>query len=104
MNDQKPTTAKTSLCFHCKHGICVKETEVEKLYQPQKPVQEPDGDIFGQFKEQSEDEESLIEHTIENDRVKAVCYWRPAGIESPPILMNQVSECNRFEKCDTKNT
>lgn len=38
---------------------------------------------------------------VEQERVKAICFWRPSHIkEAPPILVANVKECSRFEKKD----
>lgn len=105
--------AETSLCWKCKHGICVKETEQERIYHANMRglpgfgnlggPQPPGADQFGifeeaPFREQSDEEPELLEHTVEHERVKTICFWRPAGVQSPPILTANVQQCNRFEQ------
>lgn len=114
MNDDQPDeiNAEQSLCWKCKHGLCVKESETERVYHanmrgmPGMPPPSGAEGGFGIFEEMSfqeggdEDEgEELIEHTIEHERIKTICYWRPAGVEnSPPILVSKVQQCSRFEE------
>ena len=117
MNDKSKKegslNARRSLCWKCKHGLCVLETEQERVVHtnmhlldgpPQPGI--PDDDPFGikdqmPYKEPSELDEGggLVEHTIEHSRVKTVCYWTPESVtESPPIGMCNVRQCSRFEE------
>ena len=93
MNDE--LKAKESLCWTCKFGICVKETEQERVSY--EPSDEQSEDTYGIFAEQSSPE--IIDTVIEHERVKTICFWRPDHVkESPPILVSKVEECNRFKK------
>lgn len=110
MNDDKPQEidAQQSKCWICKHGLCVKESETERVYHANMRGMppSPDGESFGIFEEMpfqeggnEDDSEEIIEHTIEHERIKTICYWRPTGIEnSPPILVAKVQQCSRFEQ------
>jgi len=87
--------AEKSMCWTCKFGICVRETEIEKMYHPA-PEGEKTSDVFD-FQEEPTPE--IIEHIIEHKRVKTICYWRPDNIQqSPPILIGKVEQCNRYKK------
>lgn len=122
MNDDKQDdglNAECSLCWKCKFGLCVKESETERIYHsnmrgfpgmppgmmPPPPQQGVEG--FGLFEDapytegDDDDEEGpeLIEHTVEHERIKTICYWRPSGLQnSPPILVSKVDQCSRFEE------
>jgi hypothetical protein len=96
--------AKNSLCWTCKFGICVEETETERLFHENlREILDDDEsnslnlDIaFGSS--ESEQPPGLIEHTICHERVKAVCFWKPADLPSgPPILVANVRQCSRYE-------
>lgn len=90
--------AQNSKCWTCNHGICLQESEIEQLTGL--PMEEEDGpvDPFN-FKDSDEAEEAEEGSAIiERARVKAICFWRPAGLESPPILVGQVKECSRYQK------
>jgi hypothetical protein len=95
MNDEPK--AEKSLCWTCKFGLCVQETERERFVHPG-PQGEPDGDVFGAPFNEPEGLD-IVEHTIVHERVKTVCFWKPEGVtQSPPILVAVVSKCNRFAK------
>ncbi|MCV0439831.1 MAG: hypothetical protein K5880_14480 [Hydrogenophaga sp.] len=122
MNDDKQDeslNAECSLCWKCKFGVCVKESETERIQHinmrgmgmPPGMMPPPQQGVegFGLFEDApftegdevggDEDGPELIEHTVEHERIKTICYWRPAGIEnSPPILVSKVDQCNRFEE------
>lgn len=91
--------AQNSKCWTCLHGICLQESEQEEISGI--PI-EDDGDqqkypfaIDDQDEENEEEEGSAI---IERARVKAICFWRPEGLQSPPILVGQVKECSRYDQ------
>ena len=94
--------ARESLCWNCKHGICVHENEEQKVYHKgmslptdENPFEIDEGP---EFQEQSEPDE-IIEHDIEQARVKAICFWRPQNSASDhPIVVATVKQCNRFQK------
>lgn len=91
--NQEEEDAKKSLCWNCKFGICIRESEIEKMIHP--AMNEEPGDIFEQSQK---DEMEMVEHTIEHKQIKTICYWRPENIQqSPPILMSKVEQCNRYE-------
>lgn len=90
------TDARTSKCWTCKHGLCISENETSKLYHGGSQEQ---SDIFDISSEYEESEEvKIVEHTVEETKVKAICYWRPPTIKnSPPILVAYIKQCNRHE-------
>jgi len=111
MNEQEPQVdPKRSKCWQCRFGMTVHESELERVYHagmsgmglPQPPSN--DFDIFDGTPYQDappsppEGEGELIEHTIEHERIKTICFWRPAGIEAPPIVVANVKDCSRFEE------
>lgn len=90
--------AKQSLCWTCKHGVCVKETSKELMM----PMMEADAptevkEIWQESEEQKMPQ--LMPVDIERESIKAICFWRPQHIQdAPPILVANVKECNRYEK------
>ena len=90
---KKRINAQSSKCWDCKYGVCSRETEQELV---QVPVEKDEGVFNDSYRD---DEPEMVLDVIEHERVKAVCYWRPEGIEdSPPILMSFVKECSRYEQ------
>ena len=94
--------AEKSLCWKCKHGVCVQETEQEFLLHSGMtgdcPGELPEFDLgiegFGEEPESAE----LSEHVIEHERVKTVCFWlAPNAKEPTPILGAKVTKCSGFE-------
>jgi len=94
MNDE--LKAEESKCWTCKFGICVKETEQERVsYESPNEKQEDTYDIFNESQQTPE----VIDTVIEHARVKTICFWRPENVkDSPPILVSKIEECNRFKK------
>jgi len=102
MNEQEPVLdAKRSLCWTCKHGMCVQETESQTMLHdplPGPPPQKPD--IFTQFEEPStqDDNGPLLEH-VTLRRIQAMCFWRPSNVSNaPPLRVSEITQCNRHEK------
>jgi len=105
MNDeQEKPDAKKSLCWNCKHGMCVQETQRNHLIHggmPNFPPQQEDmgGFNIDSFGEDETEDPGIVEHVIEEETVKCICFWRPEGVEhAPPIAVAHVDECNRFQK------
>jgi len=107
MNDEpKELDVQSTLCWRCKHGLTILETQQEHVYhQGLKHISGEEEDLFrltefGQDEMPDErNEPELIEHTVEHKRIKTICYWRPDGIEvTPPIGVAYVKECSRFEE------
>lgn len=85
--------AEQSLCWHCQYGVCLRETETEKILHPELENNE-DFSVMGTIPENN-----IIEHTLNHERIKAICFWKPEHVESsPPILVGFVHQCNRFLK------
>lgn len=83
---------KKSKCWTCQHGICVKESQVEKFLQPKDGHEQQFLDMDGNMEQQQDIID--ITHTM----VRAVCFWRPSGVEnSPPMLFSEVEECSRYK-------
>ena len=87
--------AKDSKCWTCQFGICVKESDREKMTHPPFVSEEEPSPYGLQF----EDEQAPdIEHNIDVERIKTICFWKPRDVSnSPPIVMSYVSECNRYK-------
>lgn len=88
--------AKNSLCWTCKHGMCVKETSKELML----PMIESQGKAeVKEVWQEPEAEPEIMPIDVERDSIKAICFWRPASVpDAPPILVAEVKECNRYEK------
>lgn len=91
--------AKDSKCWTCKWGICLKESAEEKLLHKGMHDIDEDEDFEHEMIEFSKDE-GIIEHTVSQEHVKAICFWRPEGVTYPtsPILVAFTHACNRYEK------
>ena len=85
--------AKTSKCWKCKHGICVRESESELVFGSGNESEADHFDLFNGGGEKPD----LTE--VEHEHVKGICFWRPEGITgTPPIVISNVKECSRFEE------
>ena len=89
--------AEKSLCWQCKFGLCLQETEQERMYHPNihgmldgpPPPQDPFNMEMGNEEEGSD----IIEHIVSVNRVRAICYWK-----EQPIPVANIKKCNRFEQ------
>lgn len=89
--------ASKSKCWGCKFGLCVQESELEYIYHNGIEGELEIDDPFNM--EDILEKQEPLQHKIEHERIKAICYWRPEGInDTPPILVSHVSQCNRFKK------
>lgn len=106
-SDKEPG-AEQSLCWNCKHGMCIRETHEEHLLNlggmmPGMGSPRPGGDdpfgIQGEMPFNQGEEGGIPGQIIEHEHIRAVCYWRPEGLQNvPPILLGVIQQCNRFEK------
>jgi hypothetical protein len=107
----KKPNAKKSLCWTCKHGLCIQETEQEHIAYVNDPIvgnQSREDDyglnldslLAGEPAGDQGDE--LQEHLVEHERVRTVCYYQPGERDTPPIAMSNVAQCNRYVKQDNK--
>jgi hypothetical protein len=90
-----------SLCWQCKHGLCIKESERQTvIHQGMTPIDEEPQELHHPFEivPDEETEESTNVHEIDISRVAGVCYWSPAGKAVTPVKVGQVNRCNRFEE------
>jgi hypothetical protein len=84
--------AESSLCWTCKFGVCLKETEQERVSY--EAPDSPPEDIFSESQAPE-----VLDTIIEHERIRTVCFWRPENIkESPPISVSKIEQCNRFKK------
>ena len=99
MNDEpEELTVESTLCWRCKHGMTIHETEQEHVFHKGPSNEDPE-DIFPMGGFDETEEPDLIQHTVELQRIKTICYWRPEGVEhSPPIGVAFVKKCSRFEE------
>lgn len=106
MSDELEVDAKKSLCWTCKHGLCLQETESQTMLHeplPRPPQQSATADIFEQFEEKEKPEQEddggpIVEH-VTLRRIQAICFWLPANIQNThPIRVSEVTQCNRHEK------
>lgn len=82
-----------SLCWRCKHGICIQESERELML----PMMEEDRpqESWRDTSNEINEGPTLIEH----NRIRAICFWKPDGIkESPPIIVGNIQKCSRFNE------
>jgi len=88
--------AKESLCWTCKHGVCIKEASKELIM----PLLESPGpqEVQEAWQRTEEDKMSeLLPIDVEREAIKAICFWRPSHVsDAPPILVANVKECSRF--------
>ena len=105
--EQSLPDAKKSLCWNCKYGMCLQETQRSHLMHggmpnfPQEQQENIDGFGMSSFGEEEQEEPGLIEHIIEEEQVRAICFWRPEHIEhAPPVSVAYVDKCNQFKKKD----
>ena len=102
MSDRK-IDAKSSLCWKCKYGMWVKDTEQERVFHAGMTGGPPDDSVspFDICESVEDDEETMdiVEHTIEHERVRAVCFWGVKNVApSPPITVACVQNCNCFSE------
>lgn len=92
--------ARNSKCWNCIYGLCIQETEQEQhaIFSGANPDGNTDTE-FQLFEGQSPPAmPEITEHTVEQERVKTLCFWRPKDIENaPPILISFVKDCSRFQ-------
>lgn len=74
----------------------MQETEIERVFHPGIPPSNEDE--FDIFEQSVADPGETMEHVIEHERVKAICFWRPPGMDAPPIIMSNVHKCSRYTK------
>lgn len=93
--------AEESLCWTCKHGMCIRETHQEHLLglgmmRGMNPAQGEDpfaiqGEQFNQ--------DEPVEHIVEHEHIRSVCFWRPVMIkDAPPLLIGFIKQCSKFER------
>jgi len=97
MNEQQPDAEK-SLCWGCKHGMCIRELHQEHLLQM--GGQRGD-DPFGMQSEDDDDLPEAVGHMVEHEHVRTTCFWRPEGVLNvPPLLFGFIKQCSRFQAED----
>lgn len=78
--------AQKSVCWKCKHGMCIQEIQEEVIIPEHR--EDP-------FLHQEEDQARMLQ--VQGS--KTICFWRPPDVRhSPPIVTGFVSNCSRFEK------
>lgn len=91
--------AQQSLCWNCKHGMCIRETHQEHLLNfgmPGMPPRQDDDPFEMPFNQEDGD---ALGHIVEHEHIRSVCFWRPDTIkDAPPILIGFIKECSQFEK------
>jgi len=95
--------SKRSLCFTCKFGLCVRQSE--------KAIIITDGDEPAEPKNEWESEKSKSSpgHAeIQSEGYVSLCYWKPEFLKTSketvihPVQFELVHECNRYEKNSPK--
>jgi len=90
---------KKPLCWTCKFGLCVRQTDKATIFLP---------DESEDKKEWEEDtDEAVVPEVkpteIKNDGYTVICFWNPTKSKSmEPVQFAEVTECNRYEKDSTK--
>lgn len=94
---EQELNAKESICWKCKHGLCISESELRSVYGP---GEEKAQNIFSsETDEEPASEEDMQELIIPSSKVRTICFWKPEFISvAPPIMLSLVNECNRFEE------
>jgi len=103
----KPNPRK-SKCWTCKHGLCFSEEEGHRITSLPMEGPQIESDYGSEFSLDQEELDSVsrgFEQTVKQEHARAVCYWRPQGHDQGyPVLVNEVQECNRYEKDTTRRT
>lgn len=94
MNEQEgELNATQALCWSCKYGICIQESERE-LVMPTNEEQPQDTDETWRGSPPQQGTGPIV---IEHDQIRTICFWRPEHIkDAPPIMVGNVKQCNRF--------
>lgn len=88
-----------SLCWTCKFGLCVRQSEKAVLISGGEEPSEP-ADSWQDEKPKSPPGQA----EIHSEGYVSLCYWRPTflniGKDTPvhPVQFEEVHECNRYEK------
>lgn len=87
------------LCFTCKHGLCVRQTEKATILL---------SDSDDEDKDEWEDKDTIKpepkQTEIRNEGYTVICFWNPVkNPEIEPVQFSEVLECNRYEKNSSKN-
>lgn len=75
-----------SLCWKCKHGMALHESETQTFMQP--------GIVPGNPFEGQGDEPGINQVSLEMDKVRSVCFW---NAKFSPLVFGRVTECSRYE-------
>jgi hypothetical protein len=96
LSGEQELSAKESLCWTCKHGLCIRETELKSFYGS--PDQKEEENIF-ESAPKNEDEEEIQEVILPSTKLRTTCFWRPDSVENaPPIILSKIEECSRYSK------
>lgn len=100
-NDEQELTPQNSKCWGCKFGMCLSETQRQTIFHPGVEEEEEVGDIFDMdiSPEFQPNEAHVSAHQVDLTRCGAICYWggMNVGNEQPPIRVEFVTDCSRFE-------
>ena len=106
-NEDDEPRVEQSLCWTCKHGMCIREVHQEHLLnlgglpgmQPGPPRGEDPFGIQGDMPFNNQQGEGIEGQIVEHEHIRSVCFWRPSTIkDAPPLLIGFIKQCNRFEK------
>lgn len=91
--DDKPLTPQDSKCNTCKFGLCLEDKDIQSFFQP--------GMVEGNSFDSEPEKPGLNQVSFAMMKVRSVCFWRPAGMQTgmiSPLVFNCVSECSKYEK------
>lgn len=86
--DNKP------ICWDCKHGMCLRQ--IEKAVMMTHSHGEETPEPVEEWKEKKPAEAKPI--ILKSDAYMTLCYWNPKPGDNMPISLEDVKECNRYEK------
>jgi hypothetical protein len=93
-----------SLCWTCKHGLCLKQEEHANLSHTGFPGNSgnntPDYLPSNVFDEAQGGGEELERHEIRSTKVCSICHYIPPGRADIPPTINiaVITQCNRYEE------
>lgn len=85
---------RDSKCWTCKHGMVLKDREIQTFVQP--------GTVPGNSFTEEPEQPGLSSISIDMNKVRSVCFWRSAATQGmiSPLVFNVVTECSRYEQRD----
>lgn len=85
--DEEILRPQDSLCWNCKHGMVLHDSDTQTFMQP--------GIVPGNPFEGQGEEPGMNQISVEMNKIRSACFW---NAKFSPLVFNKVTECNRFEK------